>query len=83
MLGGVYAGLALLGLGGGPALRAAVRGGSSTDALTSTLTMTAMIFATILAAGLFSLVFIGLGGEERVEPICWRCPAGRRARCSS
>jgi TRAP-type mannitol/chloroaromatic compound transport system permease large subunit len=42
----------------------------------STLTMTAMIFATILAAGVFSLVFIGLGGEERVAEILGDMPGG-------
>jgi TRAP-type mannitol/chloroaromatic compound transport system permease large subunit len=42
--------------------------------------MTAMIFATILAAGMFSLVFIGLGGEERVAASSRKCPAARRAR---
>ncbi|MEP3436108.1 MAG: TRAP transporter large permease subunit, partial [Hoeflea sp.] len=42
----------------------------------STLTMTAMIFATILAAGMFSLVFIGLGGEERVAHILANMPGG-------
>jgi hypothetical protein len=38
--------------------------------------MTAMIFATILAAGMFSLVFIGLGGEERVSHILTNMPGG-------
>jgi TRAP-type mannitol/chloroaromatic compound transport system permease large subunit len=38
--------------------------------------MTSMIFATILAAGIFSLVFIGLGGEERVAAILAQMPAG-------
>ena len=42
----------------------------------STLTMTSMIFATILAAGMFSLVFIGLGGEERVAEILQSMPGG-------
>ncbi len=45
-------------------------------ALTSTLTMTSMIFATILAAGIFSLVFIGLGGEERVHELLSDLPGG-------
>ncbi|MEP5088645.1 MAG: TRAP transporter large permease subunit, partial [Paracoccaceae bacterium] len=45
-------------------------------ALNSTLTMTSMIFATILAAGIFSLVFIGLGGEERVHDILSDLPGG-------
>ncbi|MEO0387627.1 MAG: TRAP transporter large permease subunit, partial [Pseudomonadota bacterium] len=45
-------------------------------ALDATLTMTAMIFATILAAGMFSLVFIGLGGEERIAHWLENLPAG-------
>ena len=40
------------------------------------MTMTAMIFATILAAGVFSLVFIGLGGEDRVAAILGNLPGG-------
>ncbi|WP_300519200.1 TRAP transporter large permease subunit [Aliiroseovarius sp.] len=46
------------------------------QAVESTATMTAMIFATILAAGMFSLVFIGLGGEERVAHILSQLPGG-------
>ncbi|MCY4334340.1 MAG: TRAP transporter large permease subunit [Litoreibacter sp.] len=46
-----------------------LKSGMLGEAATSTLTMTAMIFATILAASVFSLVFIGLGGEERVAQI--------------
>lgn len=46
------------------------------EAVMSTTTMTAMIFATILAAGMFSLVFIGLGGEERVAHILSELPGG-------
>ena len=38
--------------------------------------MTSMIFATILAAGMFSLVFIGLGGEDRVAAILSDLPGG-------
>ena len=45
-------------------------------AMTSTLSMTSMIFATILAAGIFSLVFIGLGGEERVHGMLAELPGG-------
>ena len=45
-------------------------------ALNSTLTMTSMIFATILAAGIFSLVFIGLGGEARVHGLLSNLPGG-------
>lgn len=46
------------------------------DATNATLTMTAMIFATILAAGMFSLVFIGLGGEDRVAHWLANLPGG-------
>ncbi|MDP5365923.1 MAG: TRAP transporter large permease subunit [Paracoccaceae bacterium] len=77
MIGGVYALLAIVGLAAvGLALRAAVRERIIHDALNSTLTMTAMIFATILAAGFFSLVFIGLGGEERVAHLLENLPGG-------
>ena len=60
----------------GLALRAALRERIIQDALDSTLTMTAMIFATILSAGFFSLVFIGLGGEERVAALLSNMPGG-------
>jgi len=76
-LGGVYAVLAITGLAAvGLALRAAIRDRILHDALNSTLTMTAMIFATILAAGFFSLVFVGLGGEERVAHLLDNLPGG-------
>lgn len=76
-LGGLYAGLAIVGLAAvGLALRAAIRERIIHDALNSTLTMTAMIFATILAAGFFSLVFVGLGGEERVAHLLDNLPGG-------
>ena len=76
-LGGVYIGLALTGLAAvGLALRAAIRDRILHDALNSTLTMTAMIFATILAAGFFSLVFVGLGGEARVAELLDNLPGG-------
>ena len=58
------------------ALRAGIRRKIVQEALGSTLTMTAMIFATILAAGFFSLVFIGLGGEERVAHMLANLPGG-------
>ena len=45
-------------------------------ALTSTMTVTAMIFATILTASIFSLVFVGLGGDVRVERILESMPGG-------
>ena len=77
MVGGFYTILALIGLVAvGLALRASIRERIIHDALSSTLTMTAMIFATILAAGFFSLVFIGLGGEERVAHLLGNLPGG-------
>ncbi len=44
--------------------------------LSSTMVVTSMIFATILTASIFSLVFIGLGGEERIEWIITTMPGG-------
>ena len=44
--------------------------------LTSTMVVTAMIFATILTASMFSLVFIGLGGDERIVWIIESMPGG-------
>jgi len=76
-LGLFYVGLAILGgLAVLLALRAALSKNVVQEAIGSTLTMTSMIFATILAAGVFSLVFIGLGGEERVADILGNMPGG-------
>lgn len=58
------------------ALRSTLRQKVIQEAVNSTLTMTSMIFATILAAGIFSLVFIGLGGEERVAHLLESMPGG-------
>ncbi|MCU0559348.1 MAG: TRAP transporter large permease subunit [Desulfobacterales bacterium] len=44
--------------------------------LTTTMTITAMIFATILTAGFFALVFIGLGAEDRIAWIVTNMPGG-------
>ncbi len=77
MIGAFYGLLAIVGLAAiALALRASIREKTIHDALNSTLTMTAMIFATILAAGFFSLVFIGLGGEERVAHLLSNLPGG-------
>jgi TRAP-type mannitol/chloroaromatic compound transport system permease large subunit len=35
--------------------------------LTQTMTISAMIFGTIIGASIFSLVLRGLGGDERIE----------------
>ncbi|MGR3762143.1 TRAP transporter large permease [Roseobacteraceae bacterium NS-SX3] len=58
------------------ALRSGLKKRILHEAVTSTTTMTAMIFATILAAGMFSLVFIGLGGEDRMAHILGNMPGG-------
>jgi TRAP-type mannitol/chloroaromatic compound transport system permease large subunit len=57
-------------------IRAASRTGMLQQALTSTMTVTSMIFATILMASFFSLVFVGLGGEDRVRAILTAMPGG-------
>ena len=58
------------------ALRRAWRADLLRPVMTSTLTITAMIFATILTASVFSLVFRGLGGDEHVEAIIGAMPGG-------
>ena len=76
-LGAAYAGLALLGIVAiAAALRQLARREVLAQALTSTMTVTSMIFATILTASVFSLVFVGLGGDVRVERILEAMPGG-------
>ena len=74
------AGYGVLALAGLAALAAAIRrtmtSGILAPAMTSTMTVTAMIFATILTASVFSLVFVGLGGGERVEAVLTAMPGG-------
>lgn len=77
IVGGVYAALTLAGvIGLAIAVKRTLRSNVLQEALGSTLTMTTMIFATIIAAGVFSLVFIGLGGDERVATILKEMPGG-------
>ncbi len=77
LLGAFYCVLILFGvIGIGLSLRSALRERVIHDAVASTLTMTSMIFITMLAAGVFSLVFIGLGGEDRVAAILENLPGG-------
>ncbi|MFN3294807.1 MAG: TRAP transporter large permease subunit, partial [Gemmobacter sp.] len=45
-------------------------------AMAQTMVVTSMIFATILMASFFSLVFVGLGGEHRVAAILTALPGG-------
>lgn len=76
-IGAFYGALALVGLGAVIlSLRACIRAKIIQDALNPTLTMTSMIFATILAASFFSLVFIGLGGDERIAHLLENLPGG-------
>lgn len=75
--GTLYVLLTLIGAGAlAVAVRRLARAGVLQEALDSTLAMTSMIFATILAAGMFSLVFVGLGGEERVRELLHAMPGG-------
>ncbi|MEM6354408.1 MAG: TRAP transporter large permease subunit [Pseudomonadota bacterium] len=77
VLGWLYVGLAAVGAAGiALAFVSALRARLMTEAVEATATMTAMIFATIIAAGFFSLVFVGLGGEERVAGILAAMPGG-------
>ena len=76
-LGALYGALAVAGLTAvGFAIMALVRRGLMQPALVQTMSVTAMIFATILTASMFSLVFIGLGGEERIEGFLTAMPGG-------
>ena len=76
-LGAGYGVLALTGLVAIVAsLRQLQRRDVLSGAVTTTMTVTAMIFATILMASVFSLVFVGLGGEERVAAILESMPGG-------
>ena len=76
-LGAVYGALALIGVA---AVLASLRRLYARDVLggvvTTTMTVSAMIFATILMASVFSLVFVGLGGEDRVAHILKSMPGG-------
>ena len=58
------------------ALQLAVKKNLLKSIVTSTMSVTAMIFATILTASIFALVFIGLGGEDRIEWVITTMPGG-------
>src|SRR3546814_20681445 len=68
--------LAVAAVEGGLAVMGAWRAGRLTPVMTSTLTITAMIFATIRTASMFALVFRGLGGDEHVEAVLAAMPGG-------
>jgi len=74
----VAAGLAALGLAAGiaVALLRCFRNGVLRAVAHSTMTITAMIFATLIGATLFALVFRGLGGEELVKDALAGIPGG-------
>ncbi|WP_348271867.1 TRAP transporter large permease subunit [Pseudovibrio sp. Tun.PSC04-5.I4] len=44
--------------------------------MTNTLSISAMIFATIIGASVFSLIFRGLGGDTRIEELISAMPGG-------
>ncbi len=54
----------------------ALRAGVLVPVLTRTMTITSMIFATIIGASLFALVFRGLGGDHRIHGILEAMPGG-------
>ncbi len=77
VIAAVYAGLALFSLGVVlHILKKAFADGLLKASMLSTLTVTSMIFATILMASFFSLVFVGPGGEDRVHDILQEMPGG-------
>ena len=72
-----YASLAIVGLFAvASSVRALLQRRLLVPMLSQTLVITAMIFATILMASFFSLVFVGLGGEHRVASILESLPGG-------
>src|SRR5690606_684569 len=76
-LAGIYTFLAIVGLVAiFVSLKALLRRGMAIPVLVHTMTLTSMIFATILMASFFSLVFVGLGGEHRVAEIIEALPGG-------
>lgn len=52
------------------------RGEVLVPVVTRTMTISAMIFATIIGASLFALVFRGLGGDARIEGLLEAMPGG-------
>ncbi len=52
------------------------RSGHLGGAATGTLTISAMIFGTIIGASVFALVFRGLGGDDRIELLLSLMPGG-------
>ena len=61
----------------GLSVRAVARAGVLKDVLEATVRVSAMIFAILIAAGLFALVFRGLDGEQYVERVLTGLPGGK------
>ena len=78
VMGALYAGMAIYGLFAVyKSLMKGLKEGMIQKSLTGTMSVTSMIFATILMASFFSLVFVGLGGEERVHHLLTSMPGGQ------
>jgi tripartite ATP-independent transporter DctM subunit len=77
-LGMMAAGLlcGLVGYGLLVALLRAYRDSTLTQVMRRTLTISAMVFIIVIGAQLFSLVFRGLGGDDRVQEILSDLPGG-------
>lgn len=58
------------------ALRACWKAQVLTSTMRGTMHTTAMVFAILIGAALFSLVFRGLGGDETIERILTQLPGG-------
>jgi TRAP-type mannitol/chloroaromatic compound transport system permease large subunit len=58
-------------------LRRTFRGGMLGGVSHATMSVTAMIFATLIGATLFSLVFRGLGGDELIRSLLEMVPGGK------
>jgi tripartite ATP-independent transporter DctM subunit len=67
----------LLAWGVAVSLKRAFGGGMLGAVSHSTMTVTAMIFATLIGATLFSLVFRGLGGDEMIRGFLEAMPGGK------
>jgi len=75
--GGLALVLCLAAAGGlGASLFALNRSGALSDVCEQTMRTTAMVFAILIGAALFSLVFRGLGGDARVEDLLAAAPGG-------
>jgi len=58
-------------------LRRAFRGGMLGNVSHATMGVTALIFATLIGATLFSLVFRGLGGDDMIRAVLEMVPGGK------